>query len=869
MLPIDVLKLDKLIATHQIDKNFEFVNNKEVMYYAIQKDYELINLLNEDVGHEIVRLFVNDKTLDKELRKELFFRLIKFFQRIPSDYISLIETEEEYVKLASQSFMTYLNLYEFRHPYKDKEKELFFSLYEDNYVYNPDYTVFYAKQSSKVLLKTLKTSPLNIYYLSFFTKEAVSTEVINYLSQSNLIDSVNNPSMYISPKIKFLKLKRDINFWSSLMDEDIDENVINYLKQVNFNQNFIEEYLKNHKKYPDCLKNPNLILMLLEQDLANIKYYTEDNPNEQVIQYLNNHEYLYQINHNSNLLKDMTIYKRFLDKGNINLLLRNNICLNNEQLELLLQKIISNNLDYRIIQNKYLLNNNYFCDKICKYYNIDNPYHLESKHLISNLGSSLNQLRKIFNDEEIQIIIREIIKNDYFINLVSILDKIDVYKFNVLYNRLYRCESIFDVNFNFYNFIKVMEYFQNNFALLDQLNKSTITDELIHNLSLAINRNDYVDYQELVNYQIYCQNKIEGDNCNIKSKIFKLLVNGDYEAVGTFLTKIADTKKLLYLQLTTSNKAVYQLLELYLNMIGLLENVYYNDIDVQLFQEIKEKMTINSLFDLKVMQDNILKIYALSYQEEGIKHDILLNKGKGYEVNGTLVFDISEEDFVLFVHTEEFNTQDDSTTLDYEDAKRGKKNYLCTSFASELFPYGMDDTRMQVYELDNIASLLAFGNKDIFINPTKPPLFEAENQFVNSIDMAFIHGYGYTPTEFDFLRYDNHNKPKTSSYKVVKSKEEAEKLATSSKDVKRILIFDVERNKVYIEQKFNYYCDNVFKLTFKELYKLIALSKKFEISSQVKENIYERISELSEKERIVLQDALIKYRINKVNGKTY
>ena len=30
MLPIDLLKLDKLIATHQIDKNFEFVNNKEV-----------------------------------------------------------------------------------------------------------------------------------------------------------------------------------------------------------------------------------------------------------------------------------------------------------------------------------------------------------------------------------------------------------------------------------------------------------------------------------------------------------------------------------------------------------------------------------------------------------------------------------------------------------------------------------------------------------------------------------------------------------------------------------------------------------------------------------------------------------------------
>lgn len=859
-LPITEEEIKTLAHEGKINENFPYLDNADIMYIAIKEDFKLVKLIEYKTTNRVGLNLALDKTISKELKKEILYHLIDHCDSISDTLGSLIDDEEYYKKLASKSFYAYLNLCKIKHPFKKQEEILFWSLYEDKYTFNHNYIISYAKKSPKVLLNTLKDNKLNIYYISFFDEEAYNDEVVKYIENNIDLDEFNFPAMYRTSKIKMLKLKKDLSFLFLLSENEFVDEIIDYLQNSDFNVRMIDEYIKKSNKTPECLSNSKFILMLLKKDLDNIKYFKGIEVSQELIDYLNQHNYLYREIDNPLLLKDMTIYINFINNGNVSFLLKKEISLNEQQIKLLIEKIIANNIDFSQIENIYLLKSDYFVNKLVDYYKLDNPYNLANKYLISNLGRSLVKLNIVFSNNDIQIIIREIVENNYHLNMLGILDNIDVFRLKNIYDRLYKKVNKFNTNFNFYFFLKVMEYFSNHLSLVKGLSNKEINDETIDNLLLIINNNDTIEYDMLVDYKNIYKKRLSEDKLDIDEKLYKLLVNGDRESVSVFLNDILNIPQLLYLQLEFSRDTLeYQLLESYIDIANLLKSIQSDSIDLsKLYDEIKNKFP-NPLFDLSVMKENILRLFARMYHNLGLNRDYLRQKGKCEVINGQEVFDITGEQFVIYLHTEDFNNQYDFTDSDIKEIGHNCNNYICTSYASELDFNVITRRGMMVYEMKNPSSLIDFGSRDIFIHHTKKPLFNSIPRYVNPCDMAFLSERGYTNTEFDYLRIDNINQPLLPSFLVAKTKEEAIKKTLNGYDV---IIFDKEKHKEILRENYLILCENVSELNYKDLYRLISLSKRFELHETIVDKIVGRIKELPSKEQIILYDALKKYQVD-------
>ena len=135
--------------------------------------------------------------------------------------------------------------------------------------------------------------------------------------------------------------------------------------------------------------------------------------------------------------------------------------------------------------------------------------------------------------------------------------------------------------FNFYLFIKISEYFTNNLNLLKELynNSNLIDKDLIINLINAINRNDYLDFNTLKNYNNYLYNSINNSSLDIKDKLYKYLVNANSKEVEDFLTRITDLERLTWIELEfPENSYEYVICESYLEIVKILLKVNINRI---------------------------------------------------------------------------------------------------------------------------------------------------------------------------------------------------------------------------------------------------------------------------------------------------
>ena len=120
---------------------------------------------------------------------------------------------------------------------------------------------------------------------------------------------------------------------------------------------------------------------------------------------------------------------------------------------------------------------------------------------------------------------------------------------------------------------------------------------------------------------------------------------------------------------------------------------------------------------------------------------------------------------------------------------------------------------------------------------------------------------------FDFLRVDDNNELLSTKYIIVKNKEEALEYVNSNTD-KIILIFDRSEHEKCLINEIDNMLENIKILNYKKLYRLIVLIAKFSYNNYDLLSIQERINELSDKEQIVLNDALNKYGlIDKIEKK--
>lgn len=757
--------------------------------------------------------------------------------------------KNEYIKKASESLMAYLTLYweyedgYFGFKYRNESKKIFFDLYEDVYNYNELQPVEYAHESPKVLLKYLKSKGQNVssWVLKKFLNVAFDDNVIQYIMDNDLINLPDFESViYRIPKLSVLKLTKDRPFIINLPDHDFDDNMKYMIKKLNYKGSEIEDYLRKNKKTKDqvaILNCPWFILFLLEEDLDNIKFFSENgNINDELVNYLCSHNYVYKKGHCKRLMENEKLARLTIEKGNISLLLEEDIPINQNCLEFLFENIVANKLQCLDFNNTFLLKNDEFVNKIINYLNLDNPFNLEKKYLITRLGRTLSKLQTVFSLNDIEIIKREIIENNYCIDMVGILENIDVLSLKNIYNLLYKKECKFNDNFSFYYFIKVMDYFAGNLPLVKELSNAIIDDLLISNLALAINCGDYINYEQLLHYDYLYKEKIDKTNISIDDKLYKLLFNYEKnENAGMNLSDILNVYQLMYLQLNYSFDSVeYKILKNYIELAKLIQKIEMASLEEKkvMYNAIKDNFVPRALFDYRTMRENILRLYARMYMENGLNEQELKNKGKYQQINDYQVYDITGERFNLYIHNEDFHLNDGFLSFDSVEVTNEKRNnYLCCELVSDI-KYGKIDFKgrndsLLIYSIDNPNSLIAFGNCDINIEHTISPLISAKEKFVNNVYMSVIYDHTKANTEFDFLRYDDHNKKYKDSMIIFNNIDEAKKYINEKGSQKKILVFNPELHNQYLINEKNRLLSEVSTIEFKEIYRLIALLIKY------------------------------------------
>ena len=798
---------------------------------------------------------LTDKELTKKEKQTYFLLIIKLGHLLPPNLISLIDSSTYYFEIASSNFYIYYLLTEVNHPYKNEEQQLFFKQYEKEYIYNIDYPIKYAKNSSIVLLNTLKHNPMAIYYVSFFNKAAYTEEIVGYIIQNNLstIDSLPlnvKEILYQFPKVIYTLLERHkLNILYELSDNQLSEEVVTNIIHNKTKYN-LQELVITKKE----ITSSNLMVIFLSLSFENIKYY-KNIPNDFLTDYLLKHNYIYQESDSLLLLKNNLILNNLIKKGNLDIIFKYDIKLNQEQISLIKERIKKDNYKVKVLTNHQLANNQEFLNFLIDYYNIkNNPLRLSKNKLITNMGRNISKFKDIFTNGELKIIIREIINNNYYLDLENILKVVTPSFYHDLYYKLAKLENKINKNFNFYTFIKITEYFQHNLDLLKSLSQNEIVDNILNNLSLAINQDQNITYEDLGNYQDYYLKKIEDSSLTKQDKIYKYLVNANTLEVFNFINKIGNIPRLTWLQLEFGKDSYeYNLLESYLNILDIIDKVNKGIVtDLEHFKD----FLITSRFDLQVMQENILRLYALVYQRLNLDFAKLEKTNKIKIINGVRVLDLTGMDFCFFVHDDEFNSQYDFTD---SENKSGRKeyNYICTTCVNQ---YSYKELRpdRDIYALTNPNSLLAFGNLDIYITQDKSPLINvSNNHFVNPYELSLsIDRLGYIVNEFDFLRVDDQNK-KLESYLTFSSQIDDK---ITSKQL--VLTIDPIRHEQLIEEEFGNLKNNLENLDYKSLYKFIFLSNRYTIEEEYLDILYKRIKELSEKEKLVLFDALDKFQPN-------
>lgn len=822
----------------------KFKQNPDIYSSLTYKEKELIN-----------SYLLNDKELTKEEKQNYLLLIIKSGNLLSTDLISLIDSSKYYFEIASTNFIVYCSLTEVNHPYKKEEQQLFFKQYEKEYIYNIDYPIKYAKNSSIVLLNTLKRNPMAIYYISFFNKVAYTEEIINYIIQNNL-SAINSlplnvkEILYQFPKIIYTLLERHkLNILYELSDKQLSEEVVTNIINNKIKYN-LQELVITEKE----ITSSNLMVILLSLSFENIKYY-KNIPNDFLANYLLKHDYIYQERDSLLLLKNKLILNNLIKKGNLDIIFKYDIKLNQEEISLLKERIKKDNYKVKVLTNHQLVNNQEFLNFLIDYYNLkDNHLKLSKNKLISNMGRNIGKFKDIFTNGELKIIIREIINNNYYLDLENILKVVTPSFYHDLYCKLARLENKINKNFNFYTFIKITEYFQHNLDLLNSLSQNKIDDNILNNLSLVINQNQSITYENLSNYQEYYFQKINNSSLTKQDKIYKYLVNANTLEVFNFINKIGNIPSITWLQLEFSKDSYeYNLLESYLNILDMLDKVDKGIItDLEVFKD----FPITSRFDLQVMQENILRLYALVYQRLSLDFTKLEQDNKIKIINGVRVLDLTGMDFCFFVHDDEFNSQYDFTDSENK-SERKEYNYICTTCVNQ-YSYKELKPDMDIYTLTNPNSLLAFGNLDIYITQDKSPLINVlNNHFVNPYELSLsIDKLGYIVNEFDFLRVDDQNKKLESA--LTFSSQIDNKI--TSKHL--VLTIDPIRHEQLIEEEFWKLKNNLENLDYKSLYKFIFLSNRYNLEEEYIDILFKRINELPKKERLVLCDALDKFKPN-------
>ncbi len=815
--------------------------DRDILYQKFLEDpksvpsYELANISSK---------FEFDKTLSIDKKKELLSYFIPYFERFPDKFIQLIDSEEYYLNLIKNNSKNYFKLCFVDHPYKELEERLFYD-YAPSYAINDeDLKIQYAKKSNIVLKNTLK-KPMWESLVNFFDKEAFDEETANYIIENDrwnlvLFNHQTKSILFSYPSVLKKLIEKDFLSLTELHDDYLSEEICESINLTKEQSKKLYEYIKERNFY----KPANLCALLLK-DYPDVLEFFKGEPTDYLIKCILKNNLHYNEKWPVSLLNDQRIIKDIILHSSIDCLFNNNILLDDNNLDLLIQSIEKHNYKVKVINNRYLLNNTKLINYLMNHYHINSNYFkVDNSKLISNVGRNLEKLRKIFSDNDLMIIKREIVDNNYFLDIETIINSISPNTFKYIYNSLYKMESrVSENSFSFFFFIKFCEYFTNNSKLLKELEEhfDDIDEILLNNLSLALNHNSSITYHDLQNYESYYYQKVMHDDLDTKGKLLKYIFNANEQQAIFFRENITDLVRLTRLQLEFPKESYnYNFIDLYLSLVQLLDEILDGKIASC---DNLPNFKLSSLYSLEVMRENILRLYGLYYYKKNLDEEKLASVGKVRILNGRKVLDITGEEFLFYMHSESFNSQYDFTYEDDPEREFKKKNYICTTVINELSFDILDNEKLSIYDMPNPNSLISFGNRDVAIYQTMAPLITVCSPYYTDSDEACLISTNklYAKNEFDFLRFDNHNKPFVSKY---------------SPDN---LYLDKEKHVEILNNKYLSLCERIESLSYHDLNKLIVMSKVFGIDEETLDRLKEKISKLPKKEQIVLLDAFSKY----------
>lgn len=566
---------------------------------------------------------------------------------------------------------------------------------------------------------------------------------------------------------------------------------------------------------------------------------------EGLIEYLESINYVYKPGDSPKyLINSKKLTKLLIMHGDITLLFENNIPLDEELIDLLISKI--NNIDYSLIilNNKYLENNKKILEYINSKYQVDEYRDMPFNLKISSTNRAISKY-EVLNQYK-DSLTEHVINNNVLIDLDKIIEILGEDNFINIYNKLYLKDGIPNKNFNIYHFINVMLYFTKNMNLLNELKENGYDENIINNLTLVIDKDELVNYEKLISYkEDYC-NTILNSNLSAKDKISNLIFMCDYSELIKFNNEITNTNKLAYLQLEYQNdEKIVNLLNNYSLVFTLIEKLNSEEYsEIEVLESIKNSNNIpNNIFNLNAIKSNLLYLYSKLYSDNKMQKNKIINEN-GYD----RIYVDGEEEFMLFYHNEEFNENIDEYSSDSYESIHKRANYICTTFLTNYNIEKIYNKRevSRIFEMDS-DSLIAFGDKDIYIYQTKMPFYKSNDRFVDPIAMSFTKNKsGYVDNEFDFLRVNSLGKKFVETNKY---------------------IFDIDKINENNIKRYNNLKSNINNLSWKELYLLICLSFKLKLELDY-EYIYQLLPKYNELEQKVLTNALIEYTDIKIyNGK--
>lgn len=804
-----------------------------------KEEQELIKkiLEGEPVSDKVkVNLF---DLLDDEIFSKSYPRSLK--EKILYDYIDRLDDipPRAYMLLGNMGFTLELakkNVHAFSivlmHIQNSLLEEVFKKYYENTYVYNEEDVIGYALNSPISLLLYLKSVPRSI---NKFTRIAYNDEVINYIIENKMF-YLSNMTLLTNSNFVIAFLKEDIDNFRYLTIYSFTDEVIDYLKSINYIPK--EEYMK---KVANIIP-PAFIVYLLEINIKNVEYITTHlSIDDKVIACLISKNYVYQSGDYVGLLDYPEIIKNTLINKNDDSILRMDIALSIECENIIVDNIIDNNLEVGIITNSLLMKNErlikYFEDK---YKNEPNPYNLPLfKRITSAYRGLTDEFVKYFSKEVTDILVDQVILNDYYLDLAGMFKVISVKKYKEIYDWLFRSERKIIRTFDFYFFIKVADFFQDNLELLKELNDCEINDLIISNLSIAIYLKDKnLHLNDILHYDKLYKNKVSKTDLTDKDKICLYLTAGDALDVWNLSDAFLFLDDLIYLQTfydegSIESRYIDGCITFFITLKRLCD--CEDERTLRKFREILSKNydTLRPEYRYDTIIDNLKDLYAKSFVRNKLDREKLAKEGRVETIDGVKIYHLEGVDFTLFSHRLDFNKNNKVAIQPFNSLFKDKElrdeqyaNYVCTTYESCFSPYSMSLTDTALYEIDDDTNMIAFGNEDIFISHTERPLFTANSTYQNRFDLSyFFFDNGMTPTEVDFLRKKSDGSIKKPSFIVCGSDEDMPNCLKIAKENDiGIVRFDYDLNEQLLQETLGILRNNIENLDLDEMYKLIRLS---------------------------------------------